>query len=365
MLITSNRIFNFSSGPAAMPLSVLEKAQCELLSIGDAGRSVMEISHRSPTFQGLLDKAEAGIRELLEVPRNYHILFLQGGATLQFSMIPMNLLSAGQEAEYVVTGTWGKKALVEGAKIGSVKAIFSSESGGFHSIPEREKLAANGTAAYLHYTSNETIHGVQFDYELTGNSTPVVCDMSSDIMSRPVHVSNFGLIYAGAQKNLGPSGVTVVIVADDLLERIPDGLPSVLDYRLQARNKSMVNTPNTWGIYMIGLVCDWLREKGGVKAMDLANRRKAALVYDAIDSSDGYYRGMANHSARSLVNVTFRLPSEELEDRFCVEAAEIGLVELRGHRSVGGIRASLYNAFPAEGAVVLADFMRDFEIRNG
>ena len=348
-----------------MPLPVLERAQREMLSVNDSGMSVMEISHRSATFEALLNKAQNGIRELLSVPENYSVLFLQGGASLQFSMIPMNLLGAGKEAEYVVTGSWGEKAVAEALKFGKIRTLFSSKQTGFRSVPEEGSIRGRDGAAYLHYTSNETIHGVQFDYEIRSDDLPVICDMSSDIMSRPVNVENFALIYAGAQKNIGPSGVTVVIIRDDMLERVPQGLSSVLDYRMQARNNSMVNTPNTWGVYMIGLVCDWLREQGGVNAMNAANREKAAVLYRAIDSGDGFYIGHAERVSRSLMNVTFRLSNENLEDKFCLEAAELGLDGLQGHRSVGGIRASIYNAFPKEGAKVLADFMQDFASRNG
>jgi phosphoserine aminotransferase len=361
----SNRIFNFSSGPATLPASVLRRAQSEILSIGGTGMSVMEISHRSAEFERILHKAQRGIRELLGVSENYHVLFLHGGASLQFSMIPMNLLPPQRQAEYVVTGSWGNKALAEAAKFGNVKTLFTTEIDGFRSIPGPGSVVPSKTAAYLHYTSNETIHGVQFDYEISGNGTNIICDMSSDIMSKAVNVDNFALIYAGAQKNIGPSGVTVAIIREDLLQSIPEGLPSVLDYGLQARNNSIVNTPNTWGIYMIGLVCDWLYEKGGVKAIELANQEKAAIVYNAIDSSDGYYIGHADLQARSLMNVTFRLSKQELDERFCVQATKVGLNGLKGHRSIGGIRASLYNAFPIEGAISLADFMRDFATRNG
>ncbi|MEP6946557.1 MAG: 3-phosphoserine/phosphohydroxythreonine transaminase [Acidobacteriota bacterium] len=360
----SERIFNFSSGPAAMPLPVLERAQREILSIYDSGMSVMEISHRSKIFESILTKAELGIRELLGVPLDYRILFLQGGASLQFSMIPMNFLTNGI-AEYVITGSWGKKALAEAAMVGRVNTIFSSEKSGFCSVPVAGEVLVSADATYVHYTSNETIDGVQFGYELRAGTVPVVCDMSSDILSKPLEIENYALIYAGAQKNIGPSGATVVIIRDEMLERVASGLPSVLDYRALALNNSMVNTPNTWAIYMIGLVCDWLGEQGGLAAMEIRNNEKAAVLYEAIDSSDGYYVGHAETSARSVMNVTFRLPTEELEDKFCSEATSNGLDGLRGHRSVGGIRASIYNAFPRAGVDALVDFMKDFALRNG
>lgn len=348
-----------------MPVPVLERARDEMFSIDGSGMSVMEISHRSATFEHILHKAEKGIRNLLAVPNHYRILFLQGGATLQFSMIPMNFAGKLQKGEYVVTGAWGRKAFEEASKVGRAETIFSSESTGFRSIPPQGGTLASTDAAYIHYTSNETIHGVQFHHELDGGTTPVVCDMSSDIMSKPINVENFAVIYAGAQKNIGPSGVTVSIVRDNMLELVPANLPSVLDYRNIAKNDSMVNTPNTWGIYLIGLVCEWLSQQGGVAEMDIKSRQKAGMIYDLIDGSGGFYIGHANTAARSLMNVTFRICDEELEDRFCREAALEGLVGLAGHRSVGGIRASLYNAFPVEGAAALVDFMMEFSRKNG
>lgn len=347
-----------------MPATVLQKAQAEILSVDGSGMSVMEISHRSKTFEKILNKAEYGIRELLAVPPNYRILFLQGGASLQFSMIPMNFLTEG-DAHYVITGSWGKKALSEATIIGRANVVYSSEQNGFRTVPNVGEVLVPDRSRYLHYTSNETIGGVQFGYELGAGRVPVVCDMSSDILSRPLDVEKYGLIYAGAQKNIGPSGVTVVITSDEMIDRVPRGLPSLLDYRSLAENRSMVNTPNTWGIYIIGLVCDWLRDQGGVEAIEIKNQEKAAVLYAAIDSSGGYYVGHAESSARSLMNVTFRLRTTDLEDKFCVEATERGLDGLRGHRSVGGIRASIYNAFPRAGVDALVEFMKDFSKRNG
>jgi phosphoserine aminotransferase len=361
----SERIYNFSAGPAVLPVPVLEKAREEMLSLGGIGMSVMEVSHRSTYFAPVLAAAENGIRELLGVPQNYRILFLQGGASLQFSMVPMNLLGRSQTADYVLTGAWGKKAVVEARKCGGVQLVYSGEDDGFRSVPAESSLRFTPDAAYVHYTSNETIEGVQFGYELEADGVPLVCDASSDILSRPVDVSKYALIYAGAQKNIGPSGVTLVIVRDDMLDRVPADIPSMLNYKLFAENSSMLNTPNTWGIYLVSLVCDWLRDQGGVVGIADVNRAKAALLYDAIDSSDGFYSGHAERDSRSLMNVTFRLPSEDLDNRFCEEASEHGLVALRGHRSVGGIRASIYNAFPIEGVEVLVDFMKGFADRNG
>jgi phosphoserine aminotransferase len=361
----SEEIFNFSSGPAIMPVQVLEKAGSEIRSLDGTGMSVMEISHRSEAFEKVLHKAEDGIRQLLSVPDGYRVLFLQGGATLQFSMIPMNFLAIGEAADYIVTGAWGTKALGEALKIGDASAIYSTEDTGFRSVPRCEDVRIRPNSRYVHYTSNETIDGVEFDYDLDGGSVPVVCDMSSNILSKPINLEKFDLIYAGAQKNIGPSGVTVVIVRDEMLDLVSPGLPTLLDLRQLAKNDSMVNTPNTWGIYLIGLVCDWLGEQGGMDAMAVRNREKAAILYRAIDSSDGYYAGHAEREARSLMNVTFRLPSAELEDKFCGEATALGLDGLRGHRSVGGIRASIYNAFPREGVETLVDFMDNFSRRNG
>ena len=359
------RIYNFSSGPAVMPESVLERAREEMMSLGGAGMSVMEMSHRSRHFERVHDAAEQGISDLLSLPDNYRVLFMQGGATLQFAMVPMNFLRAGYTSEYVVTGSWGEKAIAEARRYGDAKLALSTMSDGYRSVPAQDELHFDPDAAYIHYTSNETIHGVEFKYDLDGHGVPVVCDASSNILSKPIDVEKYALVYAGAQKNIGPSGVTVVIIRDDLLERVPDGLTPLLDYRAIANNRSMLNTPNTWGIYMISLVCDWLKEQGGLTAMKTRNEEKAAILYDAIDSSDGFYRGHAERPARSTMNVTFRLPSEDLEKRFCEEATALGMDGLAGHRSVGGLRASIYNAFPREGVEQLVEFMSRFADRNG
>jgi phosphoserine aminotransferase len=359
------RIFNFSAGPAIMPRPVLEQARDEILSLGGIGMSVMEISHRSGLFESVLNDAESGLRELIGLPDNYRVLFLQGGASLQFSMIPMNLLGPELAADFVVTGAWGEKAASDAAKFGKVNTIFSSDSEGFRSIPSQDELNFTRDAAYVHYTSNETIDGVEFNYDLDAGGIPVVCDASSNILSKPIDPEKYALIYAGAQKNIGPSGVTVVIIRDDLLERAPEGLPALLDYRLFAKNSSMPNTPNTWGIYLISLVCKWLKDEGGIEGIAKRNEKKAAILYDAIDSSDGFYTGHARLDSRSRMNVTFRLSSDDLETCFLDEAESLGLDGLRGHRSVGGVRASIYNAFPLEGVEALVDFMRDFSNRNG
>jgi phosphoserine aminotransferase len=359
----TKKIYNFSAGPAILPAEVLRKAQAELLSLNGIGMSVMEISHRSKYFAPILESAENGIRELLNVPKNYRILFLQGGASLQFSMIPMNFLKSS--ADYVVTGAWGEKAVKEAKKCGDVNVILTTKENNFKSVPAQDELNFSQNADYVHYCSNETIDGVEFNYDLDGKGIPVVCDASSNILSKPIDIEKYALIYAGAQKNIGPSGVTLVIIRDDLLEKVPENQFAMLDYRTIAANDSMLNTPNTWGIYLINLVCEWLKEKGGVTTMAKINEEKAKILYDAIDTSDGFYNGHAEKSARSLMNVTFRLPSEELEKQFAAEAAANGFDGLKGHRSVGGIRASIYNAFPKEGVKALVEFMRDFTHKNG
>jgi phosphoserine aminotransferase len=360
----TERIFNFSAGPAVLPVPVLEEAQRDLLSLPGVGMSVMEISHRSKTFDEIIAGAESGLRELMKIPDNYRILFLQGGASLQFSMVPMNLLPADGSADYVITGSWGKKALKEARKVGSVNIAATMADGGFTRVPSREEMSLNPHAAYVHITSNETIEGVEWKREPEVGDVPLVADASSDILSREIDVNRYGLIYAGAQKNMGPSGLTVVILRDDLLPRIPQELPTMLDYRTHVENKSLYNTPNTWGIYILGLVCKWLKDKGGVAAMERENEEKAQLLYDAIDATD-FYRGHADADCRSIMNVTFRLPDQELEKKFVGEATAQGLDGLKGHRSVGGIRASIYNAFPRAGVEALVSFMKDFERRNG
>ncbi len=360
----TERIFNFSAGPAVLPVPVLEEAQRDMLSLPGVGMSVMEISHRSKTFDAIIGSAETGIRELLNVPDNYRILFLQGGASLQFSMVPMNFLPADGSADYILTGSWGKKALKEAKRVGPVNVAATMADGGFTRVPGAGEISLNPGAAYVHITSNETIEGVQWKQEPDTGSVPLIADASSDILSRAIPVEKYGLIYAGAQKNIGPSGVTLVIIRDDLLQRIPDGMHTMLDYRTHVENKSLYNTPNTWGIYIINLVCKWIKDKGGISGMERENDEKARLIYDAIDATD-FYRGHADADCRSAMNVTFRLPSEELEKKFTSEATAQGLDGLKGHRSVGGIRASIYNAFPREGAEALVSFMKEFERRNG
>ncbi|MGH9968507.1 MAG: 3-phosphoserine/phosphohydroxythreonine transaminase [Pyrinomonadaceae bacterium] len=360
----TERIFNFSAGPAVLPLPVLEEARRDMLSLPGVGMSVMEISHRFKTFDEIFNRAESGIRELLGVPDNYHVLFLQGGASLQFSMVPMNFLPPDFSADYIITGSWGKKALKEAKRSGQANVAATMADGGFTRVPGQNELSLDPKAVYAHFTTNETIEGVEWKHEPEVGDVPLVADASSDILSHQIQIEKYALIYAGAQKNMGPSGVTLVIIRDDLLKRIPDGLHTMLDYRTHVENKSLYNTPNTWGIYIISLVCKWLSDKGGLSAMQRENEEKANMLYEAIDSAD-FYRGHADPDSRSIMNVTYRLPSEELEKKFTSEATAEGLDGLKGHRSVGGVRASIYNAFPRAGVEKLVSFMKEFERKNG
>ncbi|KAF0996159.1 3-phosphoserine/phosphohydroxythreonine transaminase [Geobacillus sp. TFV-3] len=356
------RAYNFNAGPSALPLPVLERAQKELLNFQNTGMSVMELSHRSKEYEAVHNAAKERLKRLLGVPDGYDILFLQGGASLQFSMVPMNLLAEGKIGCYVLTGAWSEKALKEAQKIGLTTVVASSQEANYTYIPSLDDVQWPKNAAYVHITSNNTIFGTQWQ---AFPNTPVdlVADMSSDILSRPFDVSRFALIYAGAQKNLGPSGVTVVILRNDLLERIPDGLPTMLDYRTHQKNNSLYNTPPTFAIYMLSLVLEWVEEQGGVAAMEERNRQKAAVLYEAIDESGGFYKPHAEKGSRSLMNVTFTLPNEELTKTFLAEAKERGFVGLGGHRSVGGCRASIYNAVPLEACEALASFMNEFRRR--
>jgi phosphoserine aminotransferase len=360
----TERIFNFSSGPAVMPLPVLEQVQRDLVALPGVGMSVMEISHRSSTFEAIIARAEADIRTLAGVPDNYRILFLQGGASLQFSMVPMNLLTEGRTADYLMTGTWADKAAGEARKVGTVHETGSTAADGFSRIPTDVECELTPGAAYVHMTSNNTIEGTEWHRLPPVGDVPLVCDASSDIFSGPIDISKYGLIYAGAQKNLGPSGVTLVIVRDDLLARSTKTLPTMLNYAIQAENGSLYNTPPAFGIYVLGLVVQWLLELGGLPAIDALNERKAGRLYAELDRT-GFWRPTAQADSRSLMNVTFRLASEDLEKAFVKESTAAGFDGLKGHRSVGGMRASIYNAFPAEGIDRLVEFMRDFERRNG
>ena len=362
----SERIFNFSAGPAVLPEPVLKQAQRDLFALPGVGMSVLEISHRSPTFEQIIAEAEADLRKLVGIPDNYKVLFLQGGASLQFTMIPMNLLPKGASADYLLTGSWGQAAIKEAKKLGTVREAATTADTNFNRLPKSEDIKLDPNAAYVHYTSNETIFGVEFQEEVNFGGAPLICDMSSNFISRPIDVSKHGLIYAGAQKNAGPAGATIVIIREDLLERVPENLPATLDYKNLAKNGSMYNTPPCFAIYICGLVFKWaLNDIGGLEKVQAMNQEKAAILYKAIDASDNYYRGHAEANCRSLMNVTFRLPSEDLEKKFIKEATAAGLDGLKGHRSVGGLRASIYNAFPKAGVEKLVEFMDVFQTNNG
>jgi phosphoserine aminotransferase len=360
----SERIFNFSAGPAVLPLPVLEEARRDLIALPGVGMSVLEVSHRSKVFEDLLARAEADMRALAGIPSNYRVLFLQGGASLQFTMVPMNLLREGATADYVVTGVWATKAAEEARKIGNVHIAATMKAEQFTRVPRAEELVLTPGAAYVHITSNNTIYGTQWKDLPDVGDAPLVNDTSSDMLSRPIDVSKHGVIYAGAQKNMGPAGVTVVIVREDLLARSVASLPAMLSYVVHAENRSLYNTPPVFAIYLLGLVIRWLIGEGGLEAIARTNQRKAAKLYAEIDRT-GFYRGTAQKDSRSLMNVTFRLASEELEQRFVKEAEKAGLDGLKGHRSAGGIRASIYNAFPEAGVDALVTFMKEYEKRNG
>ena len=360
-----SRVYNFSAGPAVLPESVLRQAQDELLELPGAGASVLEISHRSPPYAEIQAAAEANLRQLMALPDNYRVLFLQGGSRLQFSMVPMNLMQ-GRAADYLVTGSWGQKAVAEARREGNVNIAWDGKESNYDRLPSADELALNSGAAYLHYTSNETIQGVQFPGEPDVGDVPLVCDASSEFLYRPLDMGKYGMIYACAQKNCGPAGVTIVVVRDDLLTDPPADMPGMLSYKNHADADSTYNTPPVFGVYMFRLVTEWLlNEIGGLEAMYQRNQEKAALLYDTIDRHAGFYQGHAQADCRSLMNVTFRLPSDELQATFLAEATKADLVQLKGHRSVGGIRASIYNAMPTEGVAALAQFMGDFAARNG
>ncbi|MGQ9833302.1 MAG: 3-phosphoserine/phosphohydroxythreonine transaminase [Candidatus Villigracilaceae bacterium] len=360
------RAYNFNAGPAVLPLEVLEQAQAELLDYQGTGMSVMEISHRSKEFEAIIQTAEADLRELMAIPSNYKVLFLQGGASLQFAMIPMNFRPADASADYIVTGSWSKKAFDEAQKLGAARTAANLKPENFTRVPAQSELELDPKAAYLYFTSNETIHGVEFFEEpVPPAGVPLICDTSSDFISRPLDVSKYAMLYAGAQKNAGPAGVVVCIIRDDLLERVPANLPAMLDYRLMAENASLYNTPPCWSIYIVGLVFKWAKKLGGLEAIAKQNRAKADILYKVIDESGGFYRGHAQPESRSVMNVTFRLPTEELEALFVSETKKLGMIGLKGHRSVGGLRASIYNALPIEAVEELAKFMKDFHQKNG
>jgi phosphoserine aminotransferase len=358
------RIFNFSAGPAVLPVEALEEAQRDLLALPGVGMSVLEISHRSKPFDEIIEGCEADLQKLAGIPDNYHVLFLQGGASLQFSMVPMNLLPPDGSADYIVTGVWSEKAVKEAKRVGTVNIAATTKEGNFRRVPQQAELTLDARAAYVHFTTNNTIYGTEWHYVPDVGDVPLVADASSDIFSRPLDVSKYGLIYAGAQKNLAPAGVTLVIVRDDLAKRSRSSLPTMMQYGVHVENKSMYNTPPVFAIYVMRLVLKWLLKEGGLESIERRNIRKAQKLYAEIDRT-GFYRGHAQTDCRSRMNVTFRLPNEALEKRFAAEAASAGLDGLKGHRSVGGLRASIYNAFPETGVDALVAFMRDFEAKNG
>jgi phosphoserine aminotransferase len=358
------RVYNFSPGPAVLPQEVLTQAGEEMLDWHGSGMSVMEMSHRGKEFISIAENAHADLRELLGIPSNYKVLFLQGGASAQFAMVPMNLLRAKKKADYIHTGEWAKKAIGEAKKFCTASIAASSEDKNFTYAPKRSAWRLDPEAAYVHYTGNETIGGVEFHWIPDTGTVPLVCDLSSSLLSRPLEVSKFGVIYAGAQKNIGPAGLTIVLVRDDLIGHAAPGTPSTFDYKVQAENDSMYNTPPTCAIYVAGLVFKWLKGKGGLAGIERINMAKAALLYEILDSS-GFYRSPVAKDDRSRMNVPFTLKDPVLDEPFLKQAAQHGLIQLKGHRSVGGMRASIYNAMPLEGVQALVEFMRDFERRQG
>ncbi|WP_042456534.1 3-phosphoserine/phosphohydroxythreonine transaminase [Neobacillus dielmonensis] len=360
-----NRAYNFNAGPSALPLPVLDKAQQELIDFRGTGMSVMELSHRSAAYEEVHNQAIALLKELLSIPEDYEVLFVQGGASLQFSMIPMNFLKSEQQAGYIMTGSWSEKAFSEAKLFGNPYHVASTKEGKYRRIPSLDELKFNSDDAYVHLTSNNTIYGTQWQKFPDTENVPLVADMSSDIFSKPFDVSKFALIYAGAQKNLGPSGVTVVIIRKDLLEKANANIPTMLKYSTFSKNNSLYNTPPTFGIYMLGEVLNWAKSIGGIEEIARRNEEKAKLIYDAIDQSNGFYLGHAEKDSRSLMNITFRLKDEELEKQFLAEAKKEGFIGVNGHRSVGGCRASTYNAVPYEACKAFSQFMVQFQQING
>lgn len=359
-----NRVYNFSAGPSALPLPVLEKAQKDLVCCGDAGMSVMEMSHRSSAFQSIIDECEASLRSLLSIPDNYKVLFLQGGASSQFAMVPLNLFTKSKKADYVLTGLWAKKAYKEASRYGETNVVASSEDKTFTYIPKLDKNTFTKDADYFHITYNNTIYGTKYSTLPETGDVPLVADMSSSILSEPVDVSKFGIIYAGAQKNMAPAGLTVAIVREDLIGNAMDITPTMFNYETHASNGSMFNTPPTFAIYICKLVCDWLKDLGGLDAMKEINVKKAAMLYDYLDNSKMFSATVENADDRSLMNVPFVTGNDELNAKFIKEATASGFVNLKGHRTVGGMRASIYNAMPTEGVAALVDFMKKFELDN-
>ncbi|MCP4290290.1 MAG: 3-phosphoserine/phosphohydroxythreonine transaminase [bacterium] len=360
-----NRIFNFSAGPCTLPVPALESAAAEFLDYQGKGMSLIEMSHRSKEYDAVHMEAMDLVRRLYGVPDNYKILFLGGGATMQFSMVPMNLMGVGGQCDLTLTGAWAKKAMADAKKIGTVNVVFDGSDDNFMSLPEVSSLKANDGAAYFHMTSNETIGGVQWKSFPNTGDVPLVCDMSSDFVSRKIDVSQFGLIYAGAQKNAGPAGTSIVIIREDLLERSSDNLTAYLSYATHAPKDSMYNTPPVFPIYMVMKTLKWLEDQGGLDAAEKMAEERSSLIYGAMAKDSGFYSCPVNESCRSLMNIVFRLPNEDLEKKFVAEALENGMSGLKGHRSVGGCRASVYNSMPVAGAKALADFMGEFAAKNG
>lgn len=358
------RVYNFNAGPAVLPEEVLKEAQENLYSYPGAGMSVMEMSHRSKEYNDIFVGAQNDLRKLLNIGDNYSVLFLQGGATLQFSMVPLNLMPPNNKADYINTGAWSKKAIKEAKRVGEVNVAASSEDTNFNRIPKQDELNLTADASYVHFTSNNTIMGTEFKTEPEVGNVPLVCDTSSDMLHKKIDVNKYALIYAGAQKNMGPAGATLVIIRNDMLERSTDDLHTYLNYKIHQSKNSLYNTPPAFTVYVIGLVYKWLLNMGGLEVMYKRNIEKADLLYNFIDESDGYYKGHAAKEDRSLMNVTFRMPNEDLEKKFVAEALEKGFVGLKGHRSVGGLRASIYNAFPKAGVEALVEFMKDFKAKN-
>jgi len=358
------KIYNFSAGPAILPKEVLQEAQENLMELPGVGMSILEISHRSKPFDDVINQTKADIKMLLDIGDDYSIMFLQGGASLQFYMVPLNIMPPKNVADYIVTGVWSKKAVKEAKRAGDVNIAATTEETTFNRLPKHDELKFSRDASYVHFTSNNTIYGTQYKTEPEVGDVTLVCDASSDIFHKKINVNKYGIIYAGAQKNMGPSGVTMVIYRNDLLERSSDDLPSMLNYKTQVENDSMFNTPNTFGIYIIGLVTKWLLNMGGLDKMYEINKHKAGVLYDCIDNSNGFYKEHAEEDSRSLMNVTFNLPTEELEKKLIAETLDAGFSGLKGHRSVGGLRASIYNAFPTKGVEDLVEFMKDFQAKN-
>lgn len=361
----THRVFNFNAGPAALPLEVLKEAQAGFLNYQETGMSILETSHRSKAYEAINREAEANLKELLGLGENYRVLFLQGGASTQFAMIPMNFLPKGRTADYILTGAWSEKALKEAKLFGNTHVAATTAEGNYKRIPQMDEIQLSDNPAYVHITSNNTIFGTQWNKLPSFGQVPLIADMSSDILNKPFKADDFSLIYAGAQKNLGPAGVTVVIARKELLENNPKTIPTMMRYETHAKNDSLYNTPPAFSVYILNLVLRWLKAQGGLVGIEKRNVEKAALIYDTIDQSGGFYRGHAETGSRSLMNITFRLPSEELEKEFASQAEKAGLIGLKGHRSVGGLRASIYNAMTLEGCHGLQEFMLNFQRKNG